>query len=266
MSALAALLAAGAGWVLVGSPPGKRLRRLDASGATQRRQRGLPLLMAVVGLAAVWALFGGRVLGWVVPAVTIAGTAGWLVRRSSLDRAEAAASEETARAAHSVALLLRAGHIPTEAVVEAADDSPCLAPAASAVRLGGNVGEALLEASRPPGRAGLARIARAWRVSEASGAPVADVVAQVAETMRQERQLEEVIAAELSAARASGRIMALLPFLAIGLGVAVGADPVSFLFHNAIGQVLLVAGVGLASVGVVWTERIAQSPMAGVAR
>ncbi|MCC2594383.1 hypothetical protein LKO27_13315 [Tessaracoccus sp. OS52] len=261
----AASLVALAVVVLVGEPPAKGLVRLRQRRQAGAARRWLPLTAVGFGLAWVWALFGGRTLGWVLAVGIVVATVAWVVRQSIQSRHVLAAEDETGRAAHTVALLLRAGQIPTRALVEAAADNPCLAPAAAAVGLGGDAGRALVGIAGEPGRRGMAQLAAAWRVSESSGAPVATVVAQVTETMRRERQLADVVAAELSAARASGRIMATLPLVAIGLGTVVGADPVSFLFGSVLGQVLLVVGLALAAAGVVWTEKIARSPM-GVGR
>lgn len=260
----AALVAGLAVAVALGPPAVHPLRRLTARSRAMRGLRArLPLVLGSVGLATIQTFFGWRALGWVLAGGIIVGLVVWLARQSRAARRQQRAREEVAAAAHTLALLLRAGQIPTRALAEAAADNPCLAPAAATVGLGGDVGEALLVASREPGREALVKLAGAWRVSEASGAPVAKVVGQVTETVRRERQLADVVATELAAARTSGRIMATLPFLAIALGMVAGADPISFLFGEGPGQVLLVAGVALAALGVVWTERIASGPGSG---
>ncbi|NHB85424.1 hypothetical protein G7085_14535 [Tessaracoccus sp. HDW20] len=79
-------------------------------------------------------------------------------------------------------------------------------------------------------------------MSERVGAPVADVLAGVSEAMRAEQRVSAVVEAELSAARTSGHIMAVLPFLAVGLGYSVGVDPLAFLTGGPLGQVLVSAG------------------------
>ena len=149
------------------------------------------------------------------------------------------AAEECARAARILASLLRAGQIPTAALREAAADCPVLEPAAAAAAIGADVPRTLEAAASRPGQDGMRSVAAAWRVSERSGAPVAECLARVAENLRRQRQLQAVVEAELAAARASGRIMAALPFLAAGLGFA--------------------AGVTLTASGVLWIDRLAQS-------
>ena len=216
------------------------------------------MTLAVAVMVPVVALLGLRAAGWVVAGGVVAGTALWVLARMREDRRHAAEKVGTARATRTLALLLQAGAIPTHALENAASDCPILASAALTGRLGGDIAAALDEAGRVPGRQGLGRAAAAWRVSELTGAPVAAVLTRVAENLRKERHLAGVVAAELATARASGRIMALLPFVAVAVGMLVGADPLSFLFGSWAGQVMFVAGTVLAAIGVVWTERIAR--------
>lgn len=250
--------------VLVGHPPARALRRLER--AIPRRGSLRTVVMVSVGGAAVliWALGGPRLAGWVLLAGMVTATAAWVIRGTRTDRRVTRERTETARAARTLALLLQAGQLPARALQDAADDCPVLAPAAVTGRLGGDVGQALADAGRAAGHDGLLRVSAAWRVSEATGAPIAPVLAGVAETLREERHLAGVVAAELAAARASGRIMAVLPFVAIALGTLIGAEPLAFLFGSWSGELALIAGVGLAAGGVVWTEKIARKGEPGV--
>ncbi len=252
LSSLSAILA-------VGSAPARQLRRLEPPPAARTRPGWAPwVVLSAALLAFVWLLLGARVLGWVVAAGVLLGTSAWVVRRTRVEGQRTRASSETARSARTLALLLQAGQIPTRALDDAASDCSALAPVARAGRLGGDVAAAFSELGSLPGGEGYLRVSAAWRISERTGAPVALVLGRVAENLRQERHLAAVVAAELAAARASGRIMALLPFLAIGLGVAAGARPLDFLFNSGLGQLAFLAGTVLAAGGVVWTERIAR--------
>lgn len=254
-----ALLFTLAAVLAVGRPAEQELRRLQ-SPVEHRRARSVSLVVpACVVLALVWAVAGTRVVGWVVVGGVVAVTSAWLVHGTRKDRRHIRERGDTARAARTLALLLQAGQIPTRALEDAAADCPVLAPAALTGRLGGDVGAALEDSGRLPGRDGLAKVSAAWRVSERTGAPISVVLSRVAENLRQDRHLAGVVAAELAAARASGRIMALLPFVAIAAGTLVGANPITFLFGSWMGETALIAGVVLAATGVVWTERIARS-------
>ncbi|MHA6525926.1 type II secretion system F family protein [Tessaracoccus sp. G1721] len=205
------------------------------------------------------ALLGVRPLLWGF-AVVIAGATLWRLagaRRTRL--VETRAADECAQAARVLSSLMRSGSIPHVALSEAAVDFPVLAQAAAAARLGGDVGQELARAAEGPGRLGMRCVAAAWQLSERTGAPVADVLARVSDNLRRQRQLDAVVATELAAARTSGHIMAMLPFLAVGLGLAAGVNTVGYLLREPVGQVLVLTSVTLTSAGVLWVDRLART-------
>lgn len=252
----AAFVAALAAWMLIAPAPD--LARL--APPKPRRQWRIPPWLALTGAATIGlaGALGPRTVGWLAVVGIVVGTAGWLLLAERRRRTEARRAEECAQAARVLGSLLRAGQIPSAALAEAAKDAPVLAPAAAAAKLGADVGAELGRAAEVPGQAGMGAIAAAWQVSERSGAPVADVLATVAEALRRQRQLQSVIDAELAAARTSGHIMAALPLFAVGLGFMAGADPLAFLFGGVPGQVLVLAAVTLTAAGVLWIDKLAQ--------
>ncbi len=255
-----AVLFALAAALVVGAPAEKQLRRLQPVMIAQHRAVWvLPTVLGCAGLVLTWMVMGLHALVWLVTGGVVAGTVSWLMLGARGDRRRARMRSETARAAKTLALLLQAGQIPALALNDAATDCPALAPVALTGLLGGDVAAVFEGLGAQPGGEGYARVSAAWHVSERTGAPIALVLARVAENLRRERHLAGVVAAELAAARASGRIMALLPFVAIALGSLVGANPLAFLFGSLPGQLALLAGTTLACVGVVWTERIART-------
>lgn len=259
MTTAALVFLASAAALVVGHPVERDLRRLHPPERRRPSRVKIPMALAALVMVMMFLVVGPRVAGWLAACGVVAATAVWVMRGVQEDRRQARERSETARAARTLALLLQAGQIPTRALEDAAADCPMLERAALTGRLGGDVAATLEDMGRQAGRAGLAKVSAAWRVSERTGAPIAVVLARVAETLRQERHLASVVAAELAAARASGRIMAMLPFVAIGVGMLVGADPLPFLFGSWPGEVVLLSGVVLAAMGVIWTERIARS-------
>ena len=261
---LGAVLAALAAAVLVGSPPslerlghgmGSRLSRGAVATARPGWTKAVGLVVAV--LVVIGMMFGLAAAGWALVAAIAAGTAAWVATRARAERRWRARADETARATVGLALLLRVGQIPSAALMEVAADCPALAPVATAASLGADVPQAFREAAEQPGRGGLRRVAGAWRVAERTGAPVASVLQQVAEGLRAERELAGLVEAELAMARGSSRVMAALPLGAVLLGTLAGADPLGFLTRSPFGLVLALAGVTLAALGVVWTEKLA---------
>lgn len=255
----AALLAAFAVVLLDAPNPVRQLARLDAGvGPRGLRHRGGIVVLAGFGvLSVVAALFGLRVLGWVLIAGIGVGVVAYLMLGQRRRNASKGAAAETARAARTLAVLLRSGQLPRAALLLAAEDCPSLTPAATAARLGGDVAPELARSGEQPGRGGLRAVGAAWHVAERSGAPIAEVLGRVSAELRAQRALEGVLEAELSAARSSGRVMAALPFGAVLLGTAAGADPLTFLFGSPIGQLLVFLGVVLSSIGVLWIDRLA---------
>ena len=256
----AVALAALAAVVFLGPAPAGPLRRLAVSAQTKPPRRLLPVRWPVL-----W-VFGLLVAIAVVPALTVwllsgavaSATVWFLLRAHLARRRERASAAECARSARILAGLLASGQIPTSALREAAMECPVLAPAAEASALGADVGEQLLRTAAEPGRGALRPVAAAWRLSERSGAPVAQILARVAENLRRQQQLAAVVDAELAAARTSGHIMAALPFLAIGLGFAVGVNSLDFLAREPLGQVLALVGVVLTAAGVLWIDALSR--------
>lgn len=226
-------------------------------GGRRRSQRLSALSLGAVALACTCLSLGPIAAGWALVAGIVAWTAAWVISRVAAERARRDRADEAARAAVGLALLLRAGQIPSAALTEMAGDCPMLAPVAAAASLGADVPQAFHEVAALPGREGLRRVAGAWRVAERTGAPVASVLQQVAEGLRDERELVGLVEAELAMARGSSRVMAALPLGALLLGTLVGADPLGFLIRSPFGVVLALVGVSLAALGVVWTERLA---------
>ncbi|MDO5068050.1 MAG: type II secretion system F family protein [Propionibacteriaceae bacterium] len=253
MMTLAAVLCGVA--VLVWCGPGPSLARLAEAAPSRPRRASTRLLWLLPPLAGL-VLWGASGLAWLAAASIAAGTVGWLVQRVGRARQVRRGQQETARSILGLALLLRSGRIPTVALEEVAEDCPALAPVVATARLGGDVPEALAVVSASPGREGFRQLGAAWRVAERLGAPVASVLTQVAEALRAEQELQGVVASELAMARNSARVLAVLPFGALGLGFLAGANPVAFLVGNPAGCWLVLLAVGLAATGLVWTERM----------
>lgn len=154
---------------------------------------------------------------------------------------------------------LRAGALPGRMLSGLADDFAMLRPAARAAELGGDVAAALREAAQTPGHGLLRDLGGAWQVAERSGAPLAAVLTRLAEAARIEQDIAREAQAGVAPARATGRLMAVLPAFGLLLGSGMGGDPIAVLLGSWIGVCCLAAGCGLACLGLVWIERIAAS-------
>lgn len=263
MLGLTLLCSAAAAWLWIG--PADPVRgRLDQAGARKRRWWQPWVRWGAVGLAGLVvvvaaALIAGPAAAAVAFAVLIAlGAAARLVALGRRTCREHAVRTEVAQACSVIANQVRVGRIPAEALILAAADAPVLAVTARVHRNGGDVVAALLTQAEQPGCAGLRDLARAWQVGTRTGAPMAELLDQVAHALRSDQSVERTVAAELAGPRATGRVMAALPLCGIGLGYLLGGDPLGFLVGGPFGWACLVLGASFAAGGVLWIEWLAR--------
>jgi tight adherence protein B len=161
----------------------------------------------------------------------------------------------------SLAVELSAGRPPGEALNRAVSsirtpDPGVLIPVIAAARDGGDVATALLRAQPARGGEGLARLAACWRVSVTVGAGLTALVERLAASLREAEAHRHEVAAQLAGARATARMLAILPVLGLLMGAGLGMNPLSFLLGGPAGFVCLVVGAALEVAGVWWTRRL----------
>ncbi|MDR1513024.1 MAG: pilus assembly protein TadB [Propionibacteriaceae bacterium] len=254
MTVLAAVLAGLAAFLWV--RPGRPQRRL--AQATPRDLHIPPLALVVpVGLAGIVLGLAFGAVAVVVSVAILAGTVGLVVYRRRRDQAALAAAREVARACRLLDGLLAQGDVPVQALVRAAQDCPLLAPAAAAAHMGGDPAAVLRDLSRRPGASGLADVARAWQLTERTGAPLHGVLGRAKANLLAQADLAAVAAQELSASKASGQMLAVLPLLGLVLSFVMGSDPLGFLIETTPGRACLIGGIGLMCGGALWTDVLA---------
>jgi tight adherence protein B len=224
----------------------------------RHRLWGVGCLLAVAALVVAHRLAGPQGTAVTIAALIVLATASRLgsqdVSRRRADRSRL----EVAHACGVLASQVRVGRVPAEALSSAADDCPVLADASRVQDLGGDVTVVWRRASSGPGQRGLADLARAWMVSSNTGAPLAHGLEQVVDALTADVALRTVVAGELSAPRATGKIMAVLPFCGLGMGYLLGGDPLQFLLSDPYGWGCLVVGVALAAAGVLWIDLLSR--------
>ncbi|MFI5835088.1 type II secretion system F family protein [Micromonospora sp. NPDC051300] len=132
-------------------------------------------------------------------------------------------------------------------------------------RLGGAAAD--LRAGLPSGAVldeGSGRIARlcrsAVRLADRTGAPLADLLERIEADARAADRGLAAAAAQAAGARATAWLLAALPLGGIGLGYAIGVDPVAVLLHTPVGGGSAVAAVVLQVGGLLWAERLGAGP------
>jgi tight adherence protein B len=198
---------------------------------------------------------------WVAPllVLTLATAGGVLLFRR---RTQARGAEQRgglmAEVCDLLAAELAAGR-PTEAALEeGARAWPEIRPVADACLLGGDVPAAFREVARRPGADGLRLLGAAWEVSSRTGGGLAAATRRVADAVRREQATRRIVAGELASARATARLMAGLPVVALLMGSGAGADPWAVLFHTPLGLACLAAGLAVGFLGLWWIELIAR--------
>jgi len=246
---VAAIAASAAAALLVPGSP-------SLAGAT----RPVPLRAMAVGAAGVVALLAvarPRVAALVLVGLGVLVGAWLLVRRR---RTRSAARQVAGRVLESCELLaaeLASGQAPGRSLRRAALSWPELRPVAEADELGGDVPDALRRLAALPGAGDLRLVAAAWAVSSRSGQGLADSVRRCAEGLRDAQRAQHVVEGELASARATARLVAALPLLALLMGAGAGGSPLGFLFGHPLGLACLAGGLLFGFAGLWWIEVIA---------
>lgn len=266
MIILSVLLAGLAALLSFDSPPGRALRRrlapVDQGIVSGTRPgswlpRVAPFLAAAAAPVVLGALDGRRGFWLGMPVAFAAATIWTLARAGAARRRALRARRQVAQACSVLATQVRIGQPPLVAVRSAAADCPVLRQAVTIVDLGGDPAVAWQRQAAVPGYQGLTELARAWQLATRTGADMADALDKVADGLFEDDAVGLVVASEAAGPRASGKIMAVLPLAGIGLGYAIGGDPVRFLTQTPYGWGCLIVGTGLACTGVLWMERVA---------
>lgn len=228
----------------------------DGRSGTGRMPAGRPGT-ALIALAAAGA---GAVLSTPLVAALAGAAAVAVVRATAARRAAAGIDAALRGLADGLAALaadLRSGRSLEDAAAaarHACGDAGAGRELAAAVRspdrpgspLTGELGEAI------------ARIAAATRLSTRTGCSLAAVATAVEDDLRARVRHRAELRTATAGPRASAAVLAGLPLLGLLMGSGVGADPWRVLTTTAVGQVLLVAGVGLEAAGLAWSHRLLQ--------
>ncbi len=227
-----------------GAPPAAASRLVPAAvgvgagGALTVGEQGTHLVVALVGICAIVAAL--RLVHRAGSAKAAAGR-----RQSVIDLCEALVGG------------LHAGQPVVRAVERAVGVWPESQGVAAAAALGADVPEALRRLARLPGAAGVGRLASAWEICAATGGGLAFAAEQVLQTARAEASSDRLVQAELASARATARLVMVLPLVVLVAADGIGAHPWEFLLSTGVGAVCLAVGVALALAGLWWIDRIA---------
>lgn len=232
----------------------------DLVGPTTPRSRAvLPGLLLVAGAAGGVLLVGG---GAHRVALALMAAAAALAVVRAVRRRRAATAAETRRdlvlaSCEALVADLMAGQPPVTALERAGRDWPELHPVVTAARVDADVPEAFRHLAARPGAGELGAVAAAWQVAHETGSGLAGSLGQVVGSLRERRRTSRLVAGEVAAARATARLLAVLPLGVLGLGSSLGGDPFGFLLRTTPGLVCLGLGLTLCGLGWWWLDRLA---------
>jgi tight adherence protein B len=105
-----------------------------------------------------------------------------------------------------------------------------------------------------PGLVALARAAAT--LAERTGAPLAELIDRIEADARAGDRARAAAAAQAAGAQATGLMLAGLPVAGLGLGFAIGTDPLAILLHTPLGAACALAAVALQITGLIWSQHL----------
>lgn len=280
------LALAAAAWLAFGSQPGpgRRLARLTGDGgkkapgrragavfavagarlAGKRRDSELPLTVLVQQLAAL--LRGGRSASklwdeaWAVHGSSTGPRSpqGPRPSRSGVSATDGPAIGGPAQGRPGQGAQDQGGQHLSDgsvAVLAAARSAAALGmPAATAIRSSSGSFRLQAKEHRIWGE-----LADCLEVSEASGCPLADILARYAAHLEAEDDAEAARQTALAGPKATVRLLSWLPLFGLGLGTVLGVDPLGILLGHPLGLAALAAGIALTVAGRVWSVRLVRA-------
>ena len=233
-------------------------RSADGEEVGARRPRRVSVAWVVLGLVGAALVAPPRQTALVLIVVTAGCGGAVLLRRRRAARAAEQTSARLLEACEQLTGELVAGRPPSAALEHCAEQWGLVAPVAEAFRVGADVPDAWREVARRPGAGDLRLVAAAWQVSHRTGAGLASALEHVTADLRAQRATRRVVAGELASARATARLMAALPFLALSFGAGAGGDPWGFLLGHPVGLACLALGLAFALSGLSWIEALSR--------
>ena len=160
-----------------------------------------------------------------------------------------------------IALYLRCG-IPVEEAIAllAPDYGPPLAASLAhfekEVALSSRPGEALLNLAESLGNSDLDLIAQAVIASRETGSDIRGVMEAVGDALRERAAIRRELDTQTIQSRLSGRIVAALPLVFLGLSALLSRGTLSTLFGTVPGLIMLAVALVLDLLGFLWIRRI----------
>ncbi|WP_372469201.1 type II secretion system F family protein [Microbacterium maritypicum] len=175
-----------------------------------------------------------------------------VIRRRPAPPASETGASDAATSVQTLAVLLQAGAVPVVAWRHLADIGD---PHALAVTERVEGGIPLLDAIEAEGGAWV-DLAAAWEIATTVGAPLAEVLRIIAESLRDAASAADDVRIALAEPAGTARLLLWMPLAGLLLGFALGFDTVGVIVGNPLGAACVVAGLLLVLAARLWTRRL----------
>lgn len=157
-----------------------------------------------------------------------------------------------ATSVQTLAVLLQAGAVPLVAWRHLAETGD---PHAAAIVERVDAGTPLLSAIEVEGGA-WTDLAAAWEIASTVGAPLAEVLRMIAETLRDASSAADDVRIALAEPAGTARLLLWMPFAGLLLGFALGFDTLGVIVGDPLGGSCVIAGLLLVLAARLWTRRL----------
>ena len=99
-------------------------------------------------------------------------------------------------------------------------------------------------------------LAAAWEIAGTVGAPLAEVLRMIAETLRDAASAADDVRIALAEPAGTARLLLWMPLAGLVLGFALGFDTVGVIVGTPVGAACVVLGLGLVLLARMWTTRL----------
>lgn len=175
-----------------------------------------------------------------------------MIRRRPAPPASETGASDAATSVQTLAVLLQAGAVPVVAWRHLADIGD---PHALAVTERVEGGVPLRDAIEAEGGAWV-DLAAAWEIATTVGAPLAEVLRIIAESLRDAASAADDVRIALAEPAGTARLLLWMPLAGLLLGFALGFDTVGVIVGNPLGAACVVAGLLLVLAARLWTRRL----------
>lgn len=220
----------------------------------------------------VWTALGAGLAGGLltrrgllgIPCALIAGWLAWTYRRSALRHRRQLLQRQFAEGLALLAQLLRAGSSLPQAVEHWAKEAPTplhlyLQQVVQELRLGVSLPEVTsrwaVQVRDPEVELFAAAVALAWE----GGGATARMFTSIAEMTRERQRIAGRVASLTAQGRLSGYVMAVLPFVVLGMLHLMAPELVVPLWQTTVGNLLLLVVAVLVVAGLVLMDRLVES-------